>query len=193
MEVKARTKIGALAVTLAAALCAPAGAFWPVIDPTAIAQAINEVNQTLVVVAQAKALVTAADQNLTALPANIVLSNVQGRITAVTGMLQQARNACQGALTGRVLPNACRVETNTANAQAAQLGAEMGQIQGLQSAARGVNGGLAAQQATAQGIIEVATQLQEMHQAQTAAALQKQIDGQVLDTAIHGPSSVNPW
>jgi hypothetical protein len=186
-------RIGALAVTLAAALSAPAGAFWPVIDPTAIAQAINEVNQTLVVVAQAKALVAAADQNLTALPANIALSNVQGRIAAVTGMLQQARNACQGALAGRVLPNACRVETNTANAQAAQLGAEMTQIQGLQSAARGVNGGLAAQQATAQGIIEVATQLQEMHQAQTAAALQKQIDGQVIDSAMHGPSAANPW
>jgi hypothetical protein len=54
----------------------------------------------------------------------------------------------------------------------------MASIQGLQAAASGAPGSLAVGQAQAQATVEVATQLQQIHQMQLAEAQQKQIDGQ---------------
>ncbi len=176
----------AAAISMAAAVT-PASSFWPVIDPTAIAQIMNQVAQTM-------SLVQSAKTELNALPSDIGMSNIAGRISSVTAILQQARSACQGVLHGRTLPSACQVQANTANAQAAQLGREMSQIQALQSAANGVSGGLAANQLQAKGLVEIATQLQESRQAETAAALQKQIDEKALESALHGkPSITNPY
>lgn len=184
-----RSRAAAVVGVLAASIvlpATPASALVPVIDAAALTKIIVQVQQTL-------ALVTMAKQNIAALPASITLTNVQGRMAAVTGMLQQARTLCSGSLAGKTLPSACNVSANTANAQAAQLGAEMAQLGTLQNAARGVGGAVAAQQATAHATLEVAAQLQELRQLQTARALQKQIDDQAIDGATHGASPVNPW
>ena len=182
-----RLRLASLAAALSVSTMAPASAFWPVIDVTAITQIINQVQQTM-------ALVQSAKQNLQSLPAGIGMSNVQGRISSVTSILQRAQSACQGALSGRTLPSACQVQANTAQTQASQLGSEMSQIQALQSAANGVAGGLAANQLQAKALVEIATQLQEARQAQTAAALQKQIDARAIDQLMHGQSTMgNPF
>lgn len=166
---------------------APASALWPVIDVTAITQILAQVKQTV-------ALVSAARSNLQALPGGVGMSDVQGRIASVTSILQRAQSACQGALSGRALPDACRVEANTAQTQASQLGSEMAQIRALQNAANGVGGGLAAQQLNAKALVEVATQLQELRQAQSATQLQKQIDDRAVNASLHGQSSIgNPY
>lgn len=182
-----RLHVAALSAVLTSAAIAPASAFWPVIDPTAITQIINQIQQT-------KALVQSAQQNLATLPSSVGMSNIAGRISSVTGMLQQAQSLCRGALNGRTLPSACQVQANTASAQAAQLGSEMAQIQALQSATNGAGGALAINQLQAKALVEVATQLQELRQAQNAAALQKQIDAKALNDALHGPSAIpNPY
>lgn len=171
----------AVAPTTALAIVGPV----PVIDFVSIAKLVAQVQQTM-------SLVNAARQNLSTLPSSISLTNIQGRMAAVTAMLQRAQSLCNGTLSGKSLPSACNVSANTANAQA-QLGTEMAQLQALQNAARGVGGSLAAQQATAHATLEVAAQLQELRQLQTARALQKQIDDQAIDGATHGASPVNPW
>ncbi len=178
-----RAYLAALAAALSTTAVTPASAFWPVIDVTAITQLINQVQQTL-------SLVQSAKTELQTLPSNIGMSNITGRIASVTGLLQQARSACRGALAGRALPSACQVQANVANAQAAQLGSEMSQIQALQSAANGVPGGLAANQLQAKALVEIATQLQESRQAQNAAALQKQIDDEATDKVLHGNGGI---
>jgi hypothetical protein len=170
-------------------LAAPASAQivgpLPVIDAASIIKLSSEVTQAI-------SLVNMAKQNLSMLPGSLALTNISGRISTVTGLLQAAQSLCRGASTGKTPPSACSVSANTANAQAAQLGAEMASLQSLQAAARGTGGALQAQQATAQAALEVATQLQELRQAQTAAALQKQIDAQALNGAMRGNSAGDP-
>jgi hypothetical protein len=137
--------------------------------------------KTIQVVSQTAQLVTAAQTNLRSLAGGGTnISGVQARIANVTGLLQQAQATCTAAMTGKTLPSACMVRSNVANAQAAQLGASMASIQGLQAAAAGSPGSLAVGQAQAQATVEVATQLQQIHQMQLGEAQQKQIDGQAI-------------
>ena len=185
-----RVQVAVLAAALTGSSIAPASAIFgpmPVIDASALLKLAAQVKQTL-------SLVQSAQQNLQALPSGIGMSNVLGRISNVTSILHQAQTACRGAVAGKVLPSACQVEASTAQAQAAQLGSEMAQVQALQSAANSVGGGLAANQLQAKALVEIATQLQESRQAQTAAALQRQIDDNALDSALHGPPAIkNPY
>jgi hypothetical protein len=177
-----------LAGIIALGFTAPAGAFFgplPVIDAASIAKLTTEVTQAI-------NLVNMAKTNLATLPAGVGLSNISGRISAVTDMLTSAQSVCKSALAGKALPSACNVQANQANAAAAQFGSEMASLQSLQALARGTGGALQAQQATAQAALEVATQLQELRQAQTAAALQKQIDEQAIQQATSGMGS-DPW
>ena len=172
---------------------APSLAFFPVIDVTSIAAITQQITQTIAVLQQAQAMVAQGQQNLQALRNVGSLTNIPGRIAQVTGLLQQAQTACNNAQFGHVMPQVCKVEANAADAQAAQLGRDMAQVQGLQATASGVNGSLAAQQTTAAGIVEVATQLQEIHQLQLATATKNAISDAATLKALNGAPTVrNP-
>jgi hypothetical protein len=179
----------AIVAALTVAAAAPANAFWPVIDVTSIAQQVQQVQQEIAQVQQTLILVQTARQNLQALRGDIGMSNIVGRLSTVTVILQQARSSCQSALAGRLMPKVCRVEANTAQAQAQQLGSEMAQIQALQAAANGVPGGLAANQLQAKALAEVALQLEELRQAQNATQQQRTIDNQYIEHTLYGPSA----
>jgi hypothetical protein len=151
----------------------------PALQAATIPHLIKEVEQAM-------SLVQAAKQNLAALQGGVNLTNLQGRISSVQGLLAQAQTACQAALSSAALPSACKVQANVATAQAAQFGAELSQLQGLQAAIKGTTGGLQAQQATAAGLVEVATQLQELRQAQNADVQQKAISAKAYADWLYG-------
>jgi hypothetical protein len=177
----------ALSAALSLATLRPASAVIPVIDVTAIAKDIEQINQTLM-------LVTMAQSNLKQLSTGgLNLTNITGRISQATALLQQAEAICQGAMTGRTLPAACNVRANVAAAQAEQLGSAMVSIAGLQRAALGTGGALQAQQTAAHAAVEIATQLQQLHQLSLAEAQQKAIDAQQFRKTITSPPTVNPW
>ena len=177
----------ALTAALSIATLRPASAVIPVIDVSAIAKDIEQINQTIM-------LVTTAQANLKQLSTGgLNLTNITGRISQATALLQQAQAICQGAMTGRTLPAACNVRANVATAQAAQLGSAMASIAGLQRAALGTGGTLQAQQTAAHAAVEIATQLQQLHQLSLADAQQKTIDNQQIIRATTGAPSVNPW
>lgn len=177
----------ALSAALSLGTLRPAAAVFPVIDVSAIAKDIQQIEQTIM-------LVTMAQTNLKALSTGgLNLTNVTGRIAGATALLQQAETVCQGALNGRTLPAACNVRANVATAQAAQLGTAMASIAGLQRAALGTGGALQAQQTAAHAAVEIATQLQQLHQLSLADAQQKAIDAQQIIHQTTAPPGVNPW
>ena len=177
----------ALSAALSVATLRPAAAVIPVIDVTAIAKDIEQINQTVM-------LVTMAQANLKQLSTGgLNLTNITGRISQATALLQQAQIVCRSAMTGRTLPAACNVRANVAAAQAAQLGSAMASIAGLHRAALGTGGALQAQQTAAHAAVEIATQLQQLHQLSLADAQQKTIDNQQIIHQTTAPPGVNPW
>jgi hypothetical protein len=177
----------AAAALVAFALPLPASAFWPVIDPVSIAKEVQQLQQTVAILQQAQQAVAIARQNMQALPGGGGgLVNIAGRIAQVDGMLTSAQAVCTAAQRGRAAASRCNIESQTANAQMAQLGGTLWTLQGLQRAAAGTSGALGASQATAAGIANLATQLQAIHQAQLAATLQREGDANAYAQAVHG-------
>jgi hypothetical protein len=185
-RLKAAVLSGALLFGLGTPATAQFFGTMPVIDVASITKIVTEIQQTI-------NLVNLAKQNLQALPVGVGLTNVQSRISAVTGMLQQAQSLCQGALSGKNLPSACQVQANTANAQAASFAQDTADLASLQAVARGAAGNLQAQQANALATLAVAQQILQQRQAQIAADKQKQIDANALKNALTGNSAGDPY
>ena len=186
-----RIKLLTTAVALAAAMTVtalqPTLAVIPVIDVSAIAKDIQQIDQTIM-------LVQMAQLNLKTLSTGgINLTNISGRVSQATALLQAAQAACKSAMAGGTLPAVCNVRANVAAAQAAQLGSAMAAIAGLQRAALTSGGALQAQQTAAHAAVEIATQLQQINQLSLADAQQKAIDAQQLRQTITSPPTVNPW
>jgi hypothetical protein len=177
----------ALTVALSIATLRPACAVIPVIDVSAIAKDIEQIDQTLL-------LVTMAQTNLKALSTGkLSLTNISARVSQATQLLQAAQAACQSAMAGRTLPAVCNVRTNVATAQAAQLGSAMQTLVGLQRGALTSGGALQAAQTAAHASVEIATQLQQLHQLALADAQQKAIDNAQVIHATTAAPDVDPW
>jgi hypothetical protein len=173
---------------LSLVLTAPASAqFAPVvvIDPKAIAQALDTYHQIQQEIAIAKQM--AAD-----IPGTFRGTNIPGQLQAVTGMITQAQSACPNMnTTVRALPAACAVKINVANAQMQQMNGTMAQLESLQNLARGSTGTLQAEKANALALIQLATQNASQQAAQHASVVDQYIkDQQTLNT--RKPSTVNP-
>lgn len=194
-----------LAAMLAVASPALAVGPVPVVDVSANATARAHLLKTITEVSQTLSLVNMARSNLSPLSGAGGLLGFGARISGITSMLNQAQQICQTAAAqptpakgAAPTPAAkqCNISSQTATAQAAALGADLGQIQTIQAAANGSGGALAATQASAQATLVVASQLQQLRQAQLAETMQKQNDKQVDAAALASAKqkpTVNPW